>query len=125
MALMLVGAAAYVRLAPQHIARWHVAVPERVSGEGGAVRAILSAEPYAVLARLIEVAAVAPRTSLLAGSVAQGRVTWVARSRLWGFPDYITAEVTPKGVRIWARLRFGRRDFGVNDARLADWIARL
>ena len=124
-ALMLVGAAVYIRLAPQILARWHVAVPETVSTEGGAVREIAAPDPRAVLARLVEVAAAMPRTVQLAGSVAEGRVTWVARSRLWGFPDYITAEVTPKGVRIWSRLRFGRSDFGVNAARLADWIARL
>lgn len=124
-ALMLVGAVVYVRLAPQVVARWHVVVPEAVDTRAGALRAIAAADPRAVLARLVEVAAGTPRTAVLAGSVAEGRVTWVARSRLWGFPDYITAEVTPGGVRIWSRLRFGRSDLGVNAARLEDWIARL
>lgn len=124
-ALMVVGAVVYVRLAPQVVARWHVVVPEAVDTRAGALRVIAAADPRAVLARLVEVAAGTPRTAVLAGSVAEGRVTWVARSRLWGFPDYITAEVTPGGVRIWSRLRFGRSDLGVNAARLEDWIARL
>jgi uncharacterized protein (DUF1499 family) len=61
----------------------------------------------------------------LAGSVEEGRMTWVARSALWGFPDYITAEAGPKGLAVWSRLRFGRSDLGVNRARLEDWLARL
>jgi hypothetical protein len=46
-----------------------------------------------------------------------------------GFPDYVTAEVsqTPAGTRldIVSRLRFGTVDFGVNAARLKDWLSQL
>lgn len=138
-ALVVAGVAglmAYVRLAPDEVARWHVALPP-VAGEataaaaglsevpGGAVGFVPSDAPGAALQRLAEVAAAAPRTRVLAGDVAGGRITWVARSALWGFPDYITAEVAPGGVRLWSRQRYGRGDQGVNLARLADWVARL
>ena len=126
---MVVGAVVYVRLAPQVVARWHVVVPEAVDTRAGALRVIAAADPRAVLARLVEVAAGTARTAVLAGSVAEGRVTWVARSRLWGFPDYITAEATPAAtgttLTLHARLRFGSSDMGVNAARLQDWLSRL
>jgi uncharacterized protein (DUF1499 family) len=82
-------------------------------------------DPEAALARLAERAATLPRVRLLAGSPAEGRMTWVARSAFWGFPDYITAEIGPSGLRLWSRQRFGSADLGVNRARLADWIDAL
>ena len=75
------------------------------------------------------IATATPRTHRLAGSPEAGRITWITRSRLWGFPDYTTAQVTqtPTGPRldIHARLRFGRSDMGVNAARLHAWLAQL
>ena len=55
----------------------------------------------------------------------QGRITWITRSLLWGFPDYTTAEVRADGLYLFARLRFGGGDNGVNAARLRNWLARL
>ena len=54
-----------------------------------------------------------------------GRISWVPRSALWGFPDYTTAEVRPDGLYTYARLRFGRGDMGVNAARLQAWAQAL
>lgn len=136
--LVVVGVAGYVRLAPDDVARWHVAVPDALGRAGktalvpevavvpgGAVAFVPDAAPADALRRLAAVAQMQPRTQLLAGSVAEGRMTWVARSRVWGFPDYITAEVAPTGLRLWSRQRYGRADYGVNATRLADWIAGL
>jgi uncharacterized protein (DUF1499 family) len=71
----------------------------------------------------------APRTRRLAGSVTEGRITWVQRSRLMAFPDHITAEVAaaPEGTRldVVSRQRYGSGELGVNAARLRDWLARL
>ena len=126
----VLGLAAYVRLAPSDPARWHVATEvsgppgEVVAGEG---RASLRfpGDGAALLARLDAVALATPRTQRLAGSIQEGRITWVTRSALWGFPDYTTAEARPDGLHVQARLRFGRSDLGVNAARLADWLSRL
>jgi hypothetical protein len=81
--------------------------------------------PSDLLARLDAVALATPRTTRLAGSVSEGRITWVTRSAVWGFPDYTTAEARADGLYLQARLRFGREDMGVNAARLRDWLARL
>jgi uncharacterized protein (DUF1499 family) len=94
---------------------------------GGAALRLAPARgaPADLLARLDAIALATPRTIRLAGSPADGRITWVTRSLLWGFPDYTTAEARPDGLYIHARLRFGRSDLGVNAARLQDWLGRL
>jgi hypothetical protein len=129
----LLALAAWVRLAPTDAARWHVPpVAEGPWGEvvpatgAASLRIDLTAgAPADLLARLDAVALATPRTRRLAGSAAEGRITWITRSALWGFPDYTTAEARADGLYIQARLRFGREDMGVNAARLRDWQARL
>ncbi|MEM9126862.1 MAG: DUF1499 domain-containing protein, partial [Pseudomonadota bacterium] len=71
------------------------------------------------------IARASARTSVLAGSVSDGLVTYVTRSRLIGFPDYTTAQQDGDTLRIHARLRFGRSDFGVNRNRVDTWLAAL
>ncbi|WP_374426310.1 DUF1499 domain-containing protein [Tabrizicola sp.] len=127
----LVVFAGYVRLAPSDPARWHVAPLGDgpwgvvVPAEGSASLRLESADARELLARLDTVALATPRTTRLVGSVEEGRITWVTRSALWGFPDYTTAEVRPDGLYIYARLRFGRGDMGVNAARLQAWAQAL
>lgn len=134
---LLVGAGAWVRLAPTEPGRWHVspdtaADPDcAIRRDLGAARAacILPGAPEQVLARLDAIALATPRTIRIAGDAASGRITWVTRSLFWGFPDFTTAEATAGqgGTRLdlHARLRFGGSDMGVNAARLRDWLARL
>jgi hypothetical protein len=125
---------AYIRLAPSDPARWHIALhprpadiaapsPHVVVLRGGAYVDLPNAN--GLLARLDTIIMATPRTVLLAGSVDSGRMTWITRSALWGFPDYTTAEVGAQGLTIYSRLRFGGGDWGVNGARLAGWIAAL
>lgn len=136
-ALIVLGFAAYVRLAPSDPARWHVSpVPDApadcaVRAGRGEARAACAYDlaPTDALAQLDAVAMATPRTTRLAGSVEEGRITWVTRSALWGFPDYTTAEVRADGagtrIDLWARLRFGGDDMGVNAARLAGWLGQM
>lgn len=131
--LALLGLLAWIRLAPSDPARWHVdpwAAPD--PGEAGVLLredAVRPLPPEALLTAFERVAAAAPRSRRLAGSPAEKRVTWVVRSRLMGFPDYVTAAAVPApgGARlaVLSRLRFGRGDLGVNRARLELWLRRL
>ena len=133
----LVGAQAYVRLSPSdpgfHIdlvaARPAAMVPDPsrsvVTLSDGAFVDLETPDPAATLARLAEVAAATPRTRVFAGSVGEGHITWETRSLFWGFPDYTTAQITPAGVTLYARLRFGRGDLGVNGRRLEAWRTAL
>ena len=133
---------AYIRLAPSDPKDWHIAVATRdaipqgpctdhiaLVPKGARAACLLPQTPAQVLDKLEAIALTSPRTQHLAGSAAEGRITWIARSFLLGFPDYVTAEVsqTPSGTRldIFSRLRFGTVDFGVNAARLKDWLSQL
>ncbi len=131
--LLVAAGAAWVRLAPSDPARWHVDPAGAAPGPGRYVAGPAGDRPALpggadTLERLAALAEATPRTRLLAGSVAEGRITWITRSRLWGFPDYTTAALCgPDGaeVCIHARLRFGRDDLGVNRARVEGWLAAL
>ncbi|ESW59682.1 MAG: hypothetical protein Q27BPR15_16145 [Rhodobacter sp. CACIA14H1] len=137
LALLVVGFGLYVRLAPSDPARWHVPPAPAATtdctveqGEGDArATCLLPAPPAEALAKLDAIAMATPRTTRLAGSPEEGRITWITRSALWGFADYTTAEATPEGsgtrLTLHARLRFGRGDMGVNAARLRDWLPKL
>lgn len=136
-ALLVIGFAAYVRLAPSDPARWHVApapaATEDCSVEqdrdGARATCRLAQTPEEALAQLDTIALATPRTIRLAGSAGEGRITWITRSALWGFPDYTTAEAVAEGtgsrLTVHARLRFGSSDLGVNAARLRDWLGGL
>jgi hypothetical protein len=115
-----VGLGLWVRLAPSDPQVWNQ-MPETASK---GVRLSIDAGPDG-LARLSAVATATPRTSVLAGSVEAGRMTWVTRSKVMGFPDYTTAQQQGDVLTLWARQRFGEKDFGVNAARLAQWQSAL
>lgn len=132
---VLAALAAYVRLAPVDPDRWHVdlgglaeslaKVPAgeiRVGRNNAAVRLSGGIE---LLTALDRVALAAPRTRRIAGDPKMGHVTWQTRSLLWGFPDYVTAQSVGDELILFARSRFGGRDWGLNSARLSEWLSRL
>lgn len=123
--VLVLGTAAYIRLAPGDPARWHVAT-QAIADEDFAngVRRVIAPGPGA-LERLDRIIRATPRTRVLAGSLPEGRITYVTRSRLWGFPDYTTVEQDGGILRLHARSRFGNSDLGVNRERADSWIAVL
>ncbi len=136
--LAVIGAAVFIRVAPADAARWHVdpgsvaigACTDLTTTRSTARVSCLHPEPAAdLLARLDSIATATPRTTRLAGSAETGRITWITRSAVWGFPDFTTAQATPtpEGTRLdlFARPRFGDYDWGVNAKRLAGWLTGL
>jgi Protein of unknown function (DUF1499) len=134
-ALGAVGGMAYVRLAPSDPARWHIdlAAPD-LNIEPGIAFCLRPGDRYmpadqdmnALLERLDQVALSTPRTKRVAGAVVEGRITWVTRTAVLGFPDYTTAQVMPgPGLCVVGRQRFGTRDLGVNGRRIAGWMKDL
>ena len=127
--------AGWVRLAPTDPADWHVDPAGGAAGPGrylvaeGGDRAALRLDlpPEEVAAALDRIALGTPRTRRIAGE--PGFATYETRSRGFGFPDYTSVRVAPDGagsvVTLYARLRYGREDMGVNRARAEDWLARL
>ena len=123
--LAVIGLAGWVRLAPSDPARWHVAVNGQQDADfPGGVRRVLMGDRQAFV-RLDAIIRATARTRVLAGSVSDGRVTYITRSAVWGFPDYTTVELRTDALVIYGRLRFGRSDFGVNRARVEGWLAAL
>jgi hypothetical protein len=136
---LVLGFAAYVRLAPSDPARWHVD-PVTVAKPGpegnyllrpggDAESPVYQLTPEALMARIDQIAMETPRCARLSGSVEALHATYVCRSALWGFPDYVSVRAIPaqggSQLAIFSRLRFGRGDMGVNRARVEAWLARL
>lgn len=121
----VVVAMGYVRLAPSDTVRWHG--PLEVSADRDlptGVERVIAAGPE-TLARLDALIRATPRTQVLAGTVQDGLITYVTRSRVFGFPDYTTVQQVDDTIRILGRLRFGQSDLGVNKARVDGWIRAL
>ena len=141
-AAALLGAAllaAYVRLSPMEAEDWHVdpAATDRtgrpndylVGPEGDRAEVVSDLPPVELLTRLDAVAMAEPGVTRLAGSTVEGRVTYVQRSRLMGYPDAISVSAVPEGagsrLSIYSRSRYGVSDMGVNAARVDRWVAAL
>ncbi|MDF0600893.1 DUF1499 domain-containing protein [Psychromarinibacter sp. C21-152] len=132
-ALMLL---AWVRLAPSDPDDWHVdPLKAGDPGRGGVLllpgeeARTYKATPKSLLSAFDRVAMEAPRVEQLAGSVGSGRITYIARTKWLGFPDYITVTAVPAEggaqLAVYSRLRYGRGDMGVNRKRLDRWLEEL
>ena len=135
-AVLIAALQLYVRFAPTDAAQWHQPpdTPEPGAGDWPGIGSHMAARflpgsPEEVLGRVQEIASTTPRTRLLAGSPGEGLMTFETRSGFWGFPDYTTvaASSAPEGTRLtmYARLRFGTSDMGVNRARITSWLSAL
>ncbi|WP_370206082.1 DUF1499 domain-containing protein [Pararhodobacter marinus] len=124
-ALFLVFAV-YVRLAPSDPQDWHVdpaTAPDPERPNFARIDRVVALSPDDAAA---QIAAQARRegATLLAGDEMFG--TWIARTALMRYPDYVSIRLTPEGegtrVTALSRARFGYSDRGVNAARLGRWI---
>lgn len=140
LALVVMGFALYVRLAPSDPVVWNVdpltvAKPSTANSfllrpvDSDASGEVYQTTPRGLLAAFDAVARAAPRTTVLAGSVEEGQITYLTRSVWWGFPDFTSVRAVPDrdGARlaIFARARFGEYDFGANRARTLNWMSKL
>ena len=139
--LALAGLALGMRLVGSDATAWHVdlarmvrpgtpndflaATPGFTSAEPDSRLEREGRDPEAFLRAVDRIAMAEQRTRRLAGSPAEGRITYVQRSRVFGFPDYITVEARGRDRAIWSRARFGRDDLGMNRARVERWLDRL
>lgn len=126
---LLAAAMLWVRLAPVNAARWHVDLTGPVAPRANAAFCPAPGArvtfPPEDMARLDAIALATPRTRVLAGSAAEGHVTYITRSALWGFPDYTTVQVRGGQICAVARQGIGLEDLGVNAARLGGWLQEL
>ncbi|MGB8622543.1 MAG: DUF1499 domain-containing protein [Paracoccaceae bacterium] len=139
LALIAVSGLIYIRVAPSDPAYWHIDPTLAASpgesgvlvrpGDGDITPAPRDMPPAALLSRLDAIIMATPRTRRVAGSVEEGRVTYVTRSLVFGFPDYATVTAISRDGEsfpvILSRARFGRSDLGVNRARVEKWLEAL
>ena len=146
LALLLVATAAgaiWFRAAPDDPAIWHVDPMDGAStgkpnearvappGASGDIESpVFEMAPAELMARVEAVALADSRTRRLAGGPAEGFATYVQRTLLLGFPDYVSVRAVDLGdgrsaLAIWSRSRYGHSDLGVNRARLERWMAAL
>ena len=143
--LSLATAFAVINLSGHDPARWHVdpstarpsgkpnehlvAPPGTTAAPTDAQTRLYSESPRDLLARFDAIARTQPRTKLVAGDLDGLMITYVQRSRIVGFPDYLTVKAVAgeggAGLIVWSRSRYGRSDFGVNRARVEAWLATL
>jgi uncharacterized protein (DUF1499 family) len=143
-ALVVAGGIAFVRLTPDDASLQHLdplaaartGKPNDVllapDGTPGAARPapVWEGSPRALMEALNEIALAAPRVRLLAGSPGELFATYVQRSRIVGYPDYISVRALPAGdgkatLAIYSRSRWGSSDFGVNAGRVSAWLGAI
>lgn len=82
-----------------------------------------------VLTTLSKIATSDWSVGVVEGSVDEGMITFVARSRVFGFRDFITVKATDESggskLSVFARPRFDVYDWGVNKKRLDRWLGEL
>lgn len=141
--LVLLAAAGfmlYVRFTPSDPAQWHVdprAIPKpdtpnhwMIRPAGGDARPPNYRLPAPELAALVDAVVLAqPRTRRVAGSVQSGHMTYLSRTPLMGYPDYISIRVhgteTGSSFAAFSRSRFGQSDLGTNRKRMEAWLAAI
>ena len=113
----------WIRFSPIYNESWHVTTrADRDKAFMGGVIRFLPAAGKAELSQLVAVIEKTQRTKHIAGGEKEGMLTYVTRTKVFGFPDFTTLWLSDTGLHIYARVRFGRIDFGVNRARVADWL---
>ncbi|WP_439139700.1 DUF1499 domain-containing protein [Roseicyclus sp.] len=133
--LAVLAGAVWFRVVPMPAAQWHVE-PARVippSSPNFALRVGADAPVFtqspAVIAEILSRIADDAGAKPIAGSPAEGHVSYVLRSALMGFPDVVSIRIIPEGagtrVEIFSRSRYGYSDLGVNAARVAAWVGAL
>ena len=123
--ILAVGVLAWIRFAPSDPANWHV--DPKVTADQDLADGVRRRVPAGQdrFERLHAIILATPRTEILAGSPAEGRVTYITRSLWMGFPDYTTVQQNDGFLEIWGRQRFGQSDLGVNAARVDGWLDQL
>lgn len=138
--MVALAGALYFRMVPDDPAQWHVdpltaTKPETpnavlIRPEGGDSTAPVHPVAPEVLAEAWDAVALgSPRTRRIAGGPEALWMTYVQRSALMGFPDYVSVRVIPAEggatVAAFSRSRYGQSDLGVNARRLARWQAAV
>lgn len=107
-----------------------LAAPEGSSPKPDIVTPRYEVPAATLFAAIRRVAAEQPRTYQAALHADRLQAHYVARSRVFNFPDLIMVQVQPDGADasrlvVYSRSVYGYGDMGVNRKRVATWLAAL
>jgi len=128
---VFVGLVAYVRLVDLPTAQFHQIPREKPAGRHAGKTSfyvVIDVAPGTgpdQLAQFVKVIADTPSTRLLAGTPDDGHVSFVHRSKIWGFPDITNIALVGDQLRLRSAARFGGSDHGVNRDRIERWLKAL
>ena len=134
--LILLVAVLYLclRLWPEDKNRWHVDPADTTDPRRSGVRLIGPDAPRfpgdadTVLGVIVDIVKASPRTRRVDGSIDEGMITFVVRSRTMGFRDYVTFKAVSEGglskLAVYARPGMNVYDWGTNAALLDDWLLK-
>ena len=106
----------------------YIVAPEGLRSEKpDRISSVRSGSPKELLFQFDSIAgAVSTR---IAGSLETLHITYVKRTPLMGYPDYISVKAVEvdgsAALVIYSRSRFGKSDFGANRERIDRWLAQI
>jgi hypothetical protein len=130
---LLVLGLVWVRFAPNDITKWHF----DPSVEYTSKRPNYFQQDYTLETSIDDLIAKwqtpergSEKLSILAGDLQDGFVTYMVRTPLIGYPDYVSIKIaaldsTTTSLKVLSRSRFGRSDLGLNKKRISAWIVAL
>ncbi len=143
-AAVVLGLMAYTRTLDHDVAQWHVdplvapkpstpnsyRIGPEETVEFDAIAPVFDVPASELGATFDDVATQDDSVEIVAGSAEDGWVTYVQRSALFAFPDYISVRfIDVEGDRstlaVFSRSRIGRSDLGVNKKRVIDWMSEV
>ncbi|MDG2095940.1 MAG: DUF1499 domain-containing protein [Paracoccaceae bacterium] len=136
--LIVIIVLCYIRFAKPNESNWHVD-PELVSRNDLRNSFLINSKSsnffhYAVPVKelYIELYTILEedKCQRVFGDIDDGLITFVCRSRLFGFPDYVSislreSETGVSTLSVFSRSRFGIYDFGKNKKRVTNWLQQL
>lgn len=143
-AALAVGGAIGIRRQSDDPAEWHLdpltaptpSTPNsyRVAPAGADIDRDVDAPVFSVpvveLASAFDAVALGEdRVEILAGTAADGFVTYIQRSAFFAFPDYVSVRFMEVGagstLAVFSRSRYGKSDLGVNEKRVTKWLEQV
>ena len=106
-----------------------LAAPEGFNPKPDIVTATYNLPAPTLFVAISQVAQNMPRTFKLVAYEGRLEAAYVVRSRVFSFPDTIQFKIAAKGdgstLVLYSASRYGDSDFGVNRARVENWLATL
>ncbi len=110
----------------------HLVAPEGLCGNAAphAVSPRYTKSASDLMTAVKSVAMSEDRTTVVEEAMEQQHVVFVAKSKIFKFPDFIDVKAVDNGdgtssLAIYGRAKLGYRDFGVNRKRIDGWLSRL